>query len=89
MKLFYLTHNASGDSSVSFEGMGQETVEKLLSESGKTFEFTDEKGFNSFNELHQPTPRTQPDLTQEKATLKDITARPDDRINALVKILGL
>jgi len=39
--------------------------------------------------LDAPSPETIPDLTQEKAVLKDKTAKADDRLDALVKILGL
>jgi hypothetical protein len=88
-KLFYITHGLHGDSTVSYEGQDQATAERLLTERGLTFDFADEVTYDAFIQAHKRPGIIPPDLTQEKAVLKDKTAKAEDRLEALIHILGL
>lgn len=88
MKLFYIVHSLGGDHAVSSNGQDKETNERLMTEQGWTFDLIDEKTYQVFVDLHKPVLNSV-DLTQDKAILKNKSAIPADRLDSLIKILGL
>lgn len=87
MKIYCVTQGPLGESSSVYEGQDKATIEMLLTERGLTVDFVDEATYVAFEQSHKPPEK--PDLSNEKAVLKDKNAATQDRLDALVKILGL
>lgn len=73
----------------SYEGMSPETVQSLLVDMGLSSTITDKATYDAFVESNKPPARITPDLTQEKSVLKDPKSTTDDKLAAVIKILGL
>lgn len=89
MKIYAVVHRPEGDIASVYLGMDESTISTMLQDQGFTVDFVDEQTYSAFVEAHEPPPIIVPDLSTEKAVLKDKTAKADDRLDALVKILGL
>lgn len=88
MTLFYIIHGAGEDYAVTYQGMSTEDVAVMLTDRGLTFEAVTEKAYNTFIQ-GLPAPAPPPDTTADRAILKNPQATNDQKINALIKILGL
>lgn len=73
----------------SYFGMSQETVQSLLDDMNLKSTFVDKATYDAYVAEQQKPRIVDPALEQAKAVLKDTTARSDDRLNSLIKVLGL
>lgn len=89
MKLFYVIHAVEGDRVVQYQGMTADTIEAMLKEQNLSFDPMREEEYDAFLIAHKPAPLPVADFTQEKAILSDKQAIANQRIDALIKILGL
>lgn len=74
----------------SYQGQSEETIARLLSEEGKTFEIITQKAYEAFIEAHSPRPpQSNPEREQAIIDFKDRGKTNTERLDALIKVLEL
>ena len=91
MTFYFVVHNPLGDYAMTFKGMDEITVQGLLGETGFPFESIDQAAYDGFLEANRPLESvvTTPVLTENQLVLQDPNATTDEKVDALIKYLGL
>lgn len=85
MSIYAIVNNQQA---IIYEGMTQDQVDAMHLARGVVAQIVDRSQYDVFVMANKPVEQLPPDLTQQKAILKDSNATPDARFNALIKILG-
>lgn len=88
MKIYAIINDSSGGYAASYDGMTQEIINTMLTERGLTFSLVSQKEYQDFiNSRVLPAP----DIIREQAKviLKNPLSTTDQKVNALITILGV
>jgi hypothetical protein len=80
----------NGDTARIYEGQSKETIQTLLVAEGKIGSIVPKDEYDVFIEVHKAVkPQPNPVVEQAKIDFMDKTKKTDERLDALIKVLGL